>query len=47
MRAVKRSRGSCFNLFKALVGVYVVQPGETVVVQDQGGGVEDQLGCGT
>ena len=32
-----------FDLFKALVGVYVVQPDQVVVVQQEGGRVQDQL----
>ena len=35
-----------FYLFKALVGVDVVEPGELVGVEDEGGGVEDELGGG-
>ena len=31
------------NLFKALVGVDVVEPGELVVVEEEGGRVQDQL----
>ena len=32
-----------FYLFKALVGVDVVEPGELVVVEEEGGRVQDQL----
>ena len=35
-----------FHLLKALVGVDVVQPLQLVVVQHQGGRVQDQLGRG-
>lgn len=33
----------CGELFKALVGVDVVEPGELVVVEEEGGRVQDQL----
>lgn len=42
----KREIGCIPHLLKALVGVNVVQPLQLVVVQHQGGRVEDQLGRG-
>ena len=44
-RAIKRSPECYFYLFKALVSVYIVQPGQSIVIQDQSCGVKDQLRC--